>query len=91
MVANAAKTAMIVFRSGSRKDPVTIELSGERITESSHEKLLGIFIQSDLKWNKQVDKMTSDVHYALSILRRLVHHLGQKELKKVKLRYVSCR
>ena len=47
----------------------------------NEEKLLGIYIKSDLKWSKQIDKVVNDTNYVLSKLKRLRQHLGKKELK----------
>jgi len=83
MVANASKTAMVVFRQPSDRAQFQIKLRGEAITETSGEKLLGVQIQSDLKWTKQTDKVVSEVNYALSVLSRLKDHLRQKELRLI--------
>ena len=80
LVANASKTALIVFRTKNQGELFSIELQGEIITEADEEKLLGVHVQGDLKWTKHIDKVTSDLNYGLSVLQRLRHHLGKKEL-----------
>jgi len=95
LVANPSKSALIVFRQKClQREPFRIRLSGEEVEETTDEKLLGIFIQSDLKWGRQIDKVTSECNYAMSILRRLKEHLAKKELRTIadglvmsKLRY----
>ena len=94
LVANASKTAMLVFQPGRQHSSFQVELSGELITETKDEKSLGIHIQNDLKWSKQVAKVTSEVTYALSVLKRLRDVIGLKELRTIadglvmsKLRY----
>jgi len=83
LVANASKTAMIVFRPRVPPNLFEIKLSGETIVETTEEKLLGVHVQHDLKWKKHVEKLTSEVNYALSVLRRLSDQLGKKELKTI--------
>jgi len=79
LVANPSKTALVVFRPKAQ-DLFRIKLSGEVIEETSSEKLLGVYVQNDLKWTKQIEKLTSEVNYAVSVLARLKDHLGKKEL-----------
>jgi len=79
LVANPSKTALVVFRPKAQ-DSFRIKLSGEVIEETSSEKLLGVYVQNDLKWTKQIEKLTSEVNYAVSVLARLKVHLGKKEL-----------
>ena len=83
MIANASKTALVVFRSGSQLAPFQITLSGEVIVETEDEKVLGVIVQRDSKWTNQCNKVTAEVNYATSVLRRLRHHLGCKELRTV--------
>ena len=99
MVANASKTALVVFRRiDPQREPFRINLSGETIKETTDEKLLGIYIQSDLKWEKQIDRVISEANYAISLLMRLRDHLDKKELRMIadglvmsKIRYWACR
>ena len=93
LVANASKTALVVFGSKSH-EPFKITLSNEAIIEMEEEKLLGITVQSDLKFTRQFDRVTTEANYALSTLKRLRQHLGNKELRTIadglvmsKLRY----
>jgi len=71
---------MVIFGSKRINETVKISLLGEEITETTEEKLLGIYVQNDLKWSKQVDKVTSEVSYSVSVLKRLADQLGKKEL-----------
>jgi len=81
MVANASKTALLIFRQRRERDTFTIKLQGEDIKESEEEKLLGVVVQNDLKWDHHVGKIVSELNYSLHVLSRLSGHLGRKELK----------
>jgi len=93
LVANASKTALVVFQKNNQ-EPFKINLLDEIIEETEQEKLLGIYVQSDLKWTRQCEKVTSEINYAISVLSRLRDHLDRKEFRMIadglvmsKLRY----
>ena len=54
MVANASKTAMLIFRQRGSTMPFRITLAGEEIVEAEEEKLLGVWIRNDLKWTTHI-------------------------------------
>ena len=86
MVTNPAKTAMLIFRPTSTKAKgarVQITLAGETINESESEKLLGVCITEDLKWNSQIEKLISEMNYGVSVLWRLRRVLGNREMKLI--------
>ena len=60
MIANADKTGLLILRPSTSKahaEPISIQLCGSEIRESQDEKLLGVCIQNDIKWNKQINKV----------------------------------
>ena len=64
------KTMTVTFM---RKAPPTIPLflSGQQLPSCDAVKVLGVFIQSDLKWNLQVTAMVKKANSKLHFLRRL--------------------
>ena len=53
------------------------------IEEKTEEKLLGVWIRNDLKWSSHIEKLTTELNYVLSVLRRLRSHLNFKNLKSI--------
>jgi len=86
MVANPGKTGLLVLRpmgSNVQKSKVEIRLGDATVHESDVEKLLGVQIQSNLKWNEQTKKVKAELQYALSVRQRLQPTLGKKDLKTI--------
>jgi len=86
MDANPGKTGLLVLRpmgSNVQKSKVEIRLGDATVHESDVEKLLGVQIQSNLKWNEQTKKVKAELQYALSVLQRLQPTLGKKDLKTI--------
>jgi len=69
--------------SNVQKSKVEIRLGDATVHESDVEKLLGVQIQSNLKWNEQTKKVKAELQYALSVLQRLQPTLGKKDLKTI--------
>ena len=40
-------------------------------------------VDFDLNWNTQIEKLSSDINYGVSLLRRLRSHLGERELRMI--------
>ena len=72
---NAEKTHLLTLGTSNRlatlRDEMVIEMCGQRIIQSpdKNEKLLGVFIQSNLKWRYHLDQLRiwlkSDEYYKL--------------------------
>ncbi len=75
LVANESKTVFMLVRPKGEKCTSTfkIKLGEEYIEESRSEKLLGIMLQNDLKWNDHMEKVSKKVNYGLYQLKRLVN------------------
>ncbi len=82
LVANANKTAFLLIRPNGKKEEASynINLGGSLIEESKSERILGIQVQNDLKWEDHVDKVIGKVNHGLYTLRRLQPFLGKKTL-----------
>ena len=86
MVANPEKTGLLVLRPTHSKasiDQLTIDLLGSIIYESEDQKLLGVQMQNNLKFTKQIEKVKKELQYALSVMSRLSKTLRKKELKQI--------
>ena len=72
LLANPTKTAFLMLRptKSSPEKQAKVILNGTSIEESISERILGIQIQRDLRWDEQVCKVLSKVNYGLSILRQ---------------------
>ena len=85
LIANPSKTGLLVFRPKVTANALTMEviLGGEKIVESSEQKVLGIIIDKDLKWAKQMDKIAGECNYRLSTLRRLRYYLNTQQVRTI--------
>ena len=85
LIANPSKTGLLVFRPKVTANALTVEvvLGGEKIVESSEQKVLGIIIDKDLKWAKQTDKIAGECNYRLSTLRRLRYYLNTQQVRTI--------
>ena len=72
-----------------RPAPSSLCLNDVTIKQSNTVKLLGVLIQSDLKWDTQVNSMIRRGNSRLFMLRKLKHfHLTTKELVTVFVSFV---
>ena len=62
---------------------VVIQIGNERIEESSSEKLLGVHIKKNFKWEKHIDELERKLRFRLFSLRRLSERIPKKLLKTV--------
>lgn len=71
---NPDKTTVIILSSRGYRTRIKLDelprlmLNGTSIPYSSHIKTLGIFLDSTLDWNRQVNEMSRRVHFALHSL-----------------------
>lgn len=54
--------------------PTAYEMMDVRLEQTSHNQYLGVHIQHDLRWNKQVDHAKFKAFRVLNFLRRNFHH-----------------
>ena len=58
-----------------RNPPLTnYQMLGTRLAETRNSQYLGIYIQNDLRWNKQVEHAKTKAFRVLNFLRRNFHH-----------------
>ena len=86
---NAEKTHLLTLGTSNRlatlRDEMVIEMCGQRIIQSpdKNEKLLGVFIQSNLKWRYHLDQLRLRLKSRLAGLERLKFIVPQSSLKLI--------
>lgn len=82
---NTDKTQCIFFRTTHNKSdfPDKISLKNTQITTTNCTKLLGIYIDSCLKWNYQIENTSSKLSSACYALRVLTRYMDYKTVKLV--------
>jgi hypothetical protein len=84
LVANAAKTAFMLVRPKCNDKPkYSIDIQGTYIEESESERVLGVQIRNDLKWQSQLAQVNKKLNYSLFTLKRLQPFLGKKHLNTI--------
>ena len=79
--ANDDKTHVMVIRKVSSEDKLIFNIGKEVIKES--EKLLGIHVENDLKWDIHLAKLLSKLRHRLFRLRRIKEKIPRHLLKRV--------
>ena len=82
---NIGKTKYMIF-SNKRKSAVKVYLNGIEIKESSHEKFLGVIIDSQLNWEQHIRQLASKISRNVGILHKLK---GLVPIKVMKTLYNS--
>lgn len=84
LIANEKKTELLIIRPTARKTPdVQIKVGDAEITESSIIRLLGLLIDSDMKWNSQLEQVTNTITTRIGLLRRLRRKLSPSQMTQV--------
>ena len=87
---NADKTHMLITGTGQRlrrmniSEQLDIKMNGFKLSESEEksENVLGIHIQSDLKWTKQIDELKSRLKGRLTGLGKIRNIVSSLKLRK---------
>ena len=66
-VNNASKAALIYNSKGKRSE-ISVDIGGEMLSSTYTEKLLGLHINADLKWNTHIDEISSELRKRIGIL-----------------------
>ena len=90
---NASKNKVLIFRHQNKpvmyrknlEDKLsmwnnTIKIDGKKIEPSTHVKYLGIFIDSFLNWNFQIDELSTKLFCAVGMLAKIRHYINTKIL-----------
>jgi hypothetical protein len=85
LVANPSKTSFLLIRGKKNKkwEETSIKIGNSPVKESACEKILGITIQNNLKWNEQHNNTVNALRYKVFIIRRLVYHLPRWAIVKL--------
>jgi hypothetical protein len=83
LVANAKKTGFLLIRGkGHKKWPKTsVNVGSESVVESECQKILGVQVSNNLKWNEHLRSVVNDLRYRIFTMRRLTHNLPMKYLQ----------
>ena len=81
--ANDDKTHVMMIKKGKSDEKLSFTIGNHVIQESDSEKLLGIHVANDLKWETHLDKLHQKLRHRLFTLRRLKEKLPPHLLKKV--------
>ena len=70
-----------VLHIGSSNSKFDYEIESRPLIKSNHEKDLGIYIQSNLKWDLQVRNCTAKANRTLGLIRKSFKYLNRDNLK----------
>ena len=80
---NQTKCVVMHFSRILRPTITQYTLSGTPVQQSSSQKDLGIITTSDLKWNKQVQEISTNANKMLGFVKRTAFDIRQRQLRKV--------
>ena len=93
MKINADKTKVLIFNSSPEVKNITINITDENgsyeISSEEHIEVLGIFIDKDLNWKKQIKKIKRFAMGKIRNLHRINHMLSRKHRINLYLAVVS--
>jgi hypothetical protein len=83
LVANASKTGFLLIRGkGHKKWPLTsVNIGSETVVESECEKILGVQVSNNLKWDDHMRSVVNDLRYRIFTMRRLTYNLPRKYIQ----------
>ena len=97
LLANDSKTTFMMFGKRSNKNVISLDVGSAKITEQDTQKLLGLEIANDLKWDCHVEKLKGKLRHRLYVLRHLSQLLPKEILLQIsdaifnsQLRYCMC-
>ena len=80
---NPGKCKTMRITSKRNPDPTSYKMLGVTLEETNGSQYLGINIQNDLRWNKQVEHTKSKASRVLNFLRRNFHHTSTSVKEKL--------
>ena len=82
---NASKTEVIIFRHPNKKINynLKLKLDGKPLITSQFVKYLGLYIDSHLKWNLQIDTLASKLTRAVGMLSKIRHYVPINALRSI--------
>ena len=64
-----------------RADQITLYIENEIIKNADHQKLLGIIIDKNLSWDKQIDAVCANITRRITLLKLLSKYIDQPNMK----------
>ena len=68
---NNANKAALIYNSKGKGSEISVDIGGETLSSTYTEKLLGLHINADLKWNTHIDEISSELRKRIGILKRI--------------------
>ena len=89
---NAEKTEYIIFRQKQKvvNFNLKIKINGKKLDPSNHIKYLGIFLDENLNWEKQINVLTSKLRKANGALAKLRHYIPTEILISIYYAIFNC-
>jgi hypothetical protein len=83
LMLNVSKTMLLYFEPKNNQSNIPFDLSIDNndILASTHLTFLGLEIDSNLEFNKHVEKITPKINRAIFLLRKLSYEVAESELK----------
>ena len=81
--ANDDETHVMVIQKSQTEEKLTFQIGKETITESESEKLLGIHVSNNLRWEQHLSPLLPKLRHRLFTLRRIKGKLPNHLLKRV--------
>ena len=64
-----------------RADQITLYIENEMIKNADHQKLLGVIIDKNLSWDKQIDAVCANITRRITLLKLLSKYIDQPNMK----------
>ena len=81
--ANDDKTGIVIVKKKKSDETLTLKIGNEKVEETKNERLLGIMVDQNLKWDCHIKNLVRKLNFRLFTLRRLNEKLPKYLLKKV--------
>ena len=80
---NNPDKACIIYNSNGKGETMEMNIGGEALVSKEKEKLLGLYISSDLDWKAHVEELCTKLKQRLGLLRRIRYKIDSDKLKIV--------
>ena len=77
---NNANKAALIYNSKGKGGEISIDVGGETLSSTYSEKLLGLHINADLKWDTHIKEISSELKKRMGILRRIKQKVPEDKL-----------
>jgi len=99
MSINVKKTQFVSFsRKNDKNENPKYVINGKEVVKSCNAKVLGVILDSELRWNKHIDYIESKAFKRLGLVRTISRGISDENIKKMLyqstirpiLEYCSC-